>query len=111
MSEGIEKTCNNCGGYSVPNTCGGCKDKNMFFPRSGIIRRSLQVKLEAAEKLHRGHLKECKRLLEDQQARITQLEGALSDLMDEQNRPPLIRHKDHWQKAMDNATEALKDTP
>ena len=25
-----KKTCSNCGNFSIPNSCGGCKDKDMW---------------------------------------------------------------------------------
>jgi len=40
--------------------------------------------------------------------RIEALEKALQSLLDVQNGPPLIRHADEWQSAVDSARAALE---
>ena len=47
------------------------------------------------------------RELREARAKIAALRGALEDLMDEQNGPPLIRDAASWQAAMDNALRVL----
>ena len=47
--------------------------------------------------------------LERRACHVVKLKEALQDLMDEQNGPPLIRHKDKWEAAMSTAREALKE--
>lgn len=42
-------------------------------------------------------------------ADMRRLWEALGDLHDEQNGPPLIRHKDTWQSAYDRANNTLAD--
>lgn len=44
-------------------------------------------------------------MIKDLEAENKQLRKALQGLYDEQNGPPLLRHKDSWQKAMDEASK------
>lgn len=43
-------------------------------------------------------------------ARVAELEDALQNLLDEQNGPPLIRHRKTWQAAYDKGCDLLEAT-
>jgi len=48
--------------------------------------------------------------LERERDKVEQLRDALEALQDEQNGPPLERHRSHWQMAMDKTAQAIADT-
>jgi predicted RNase H-like nuclease (RuvC/YqgF family) len=80
-----------------------------------LILRARVIELEAQLKAEQKDNRKLKSALGHADAAlddfggVTELVEALSDLLDEQNGPPLIRHQSSWQAAVDKADKLIAE--